>query len=41
MSNIITKGYAVKVPERDLGRVDGKVWYLPHPGVYHSKKHKL
>ncbi|CAI5649405.1 unnamed protein product [Oreochromis niloticus] len=41
MSNIITKGYAVKVPEKDLGRDDGKVWYLPHHGVYHPKKHKL
>ncbi|XP_025763461.1 uncharacterized protein LOC112847046 isoform X2 [Oreochromis niloticus] len=41
MSNIITKGYAVKVPEKDLGRDNGKVWYLPHHGVYHPKKHKL
>lgn len=41
MSNVITNGYAVKVPEQDLDRDDGKVWYLPHHGVYHPKKHKL
>lgn len=41
MSNIIEKGYAVKVPNKDLSRDDGKVWYLPHHGVYHPKKHKL
>ncbi|KAJ0005631.1 hypothetical protein NQD34_015525 [Periophthalmus magnuspinnatus] len=41
MSNIIEKGYAVKVPNQDLSRADGKVWYLPHHGVYHPKKHKL
>ncbi|KAK7882611.1 hypothetical protein WMY93_028785 [Mugilogobius chulae] len=41
MSNIIEKGYAVKVPDKDLSRDDGKVWYLPHHGVYHPKKHTL
>ena len=37
----IAKGYAVKVPEEELSRSDGKVWYLPHHGVYHSKKMKI
>lgn len=41
MSNIIDKGYAVRVPDEHLSRDDGKVWYLPHHGVYHPKKHKL
>lgn len=30
-----------KVPDEELGRNDGKVWYIPHHGVYHPKKHKL
>lgn len=41
MDSIIEKGYAVKVSTKDLNRDDGKVWYLPHHGVYHPKKHKL
>ncbi|KAK2907800.1 hypothetical protein Q8A73_008873 [Channa argus] len=41
MNDTITKKYAVKVPIEDLGRCDGKVWYIPHHGVYHPKKLKL
>lgn len=41
MNNIINKGYAVKVPNDDLNRSDGKVWFVPHHGVYHPKKRKL
>ena len=38
MSKIIEKGYAEPVPTEDVDRNDGKVWYLPHHGVYHAKK---
>ncbi|XP_068742033.1 uncharacterized protein [Montipora capricornis] len=38
MSEIIEKGYARKVSAEELPTVEGKVWYLPHHGVYHPKK---
>ena len=38
MSDLIKAGYAVKVPETQLKRQDGKVWYIPHHGVYHPQK---
>ena len=38
VANIIHKGYARKVPEGQLNRDDGRVWYLPHHGIYHPKK---
>ena len=38
IDDMITKGYAEVVPTRDLVRNDGKVWYIPHHGVYHPKK---
>lgn len=41
MNDVISKGYAVKVPNEDLNRSDGKVWFLPHHGVYHPKKRKI
>ncbi|XP_056022166.1 uncharacterized protein LOC125649571 [Ostrea edulis] len=41
MNKIISEGYAVKVPAEELGLDDGRVWYLPHHGVYHPKKRKL
>ena len=41
MSDMISKGYAVKVPEEQLSKQDGKVWYVPHHGVYHPQKKKL
>lgn len=41
MTDMITKGYAETVPEGQLMRKDGKVWYLPHHRVYHPKKGKL
>ncbi|XDV20313.1 hypothetical protein PO909_025662 [Leuciscus waleckii] len=37
----IVKDYAVKVPNDEISRSDGKVWYLPHHGVYHAKKLKI
>ncbi|KAL4005475.1 hypothetical protein ACER0C_005188 [Sarotherodon galilaeus] len=41
MKDLISKGYAAKVPDKDFERSDGKVWYIPHHGVYHPKKHKM
>jgi hypothetical protein len=38
MDKIISKGYAELVPECDLQRNDGRVWYIPHHGVYHPHK---
>ena len=38
VGDIVKKGYARRVPESELGRDDGKVWYLPHHGVYHPMK---
>ena len=31
----------MKVPDEDFSRNNGKVWYIPHHGVYHPKKHKI
>lgn len=41
MSDMISKGYAEKVPEGILERSDGRKWYLPHHGVLHPQKKKL
>lgn len=41
MKDMIKRGYAVKVPQNQLSREDGKVWYVPHHGVYHPQKKKL
>ena len=41
MSDMMAKGYAERVPLEDLGRSDGRVWYLPHHGVIHPQKKKL
>lgn len=38
MTGIIMKGFAEVVPKEELNRNDGRVWYIPHFGVYHSKK---
>ena len=38
LESVIQEGFAEKVPSEDLCRADGKVWYIPHHGVYHSKK---
>ena len=37
MKDIITKGYARKISE-DREPLEGKLWYIPHHGVYHAKK---
>ena len=38
MSSIIDKEYAEEVPATQLRRNEGKVWYIPHHGVYHPRK---
>ena len=38
MNSIIVKGFARKVPSDRLSAKTGKVWYIPHHGVYHAKK---
>lgn len=35
---MISKGYAEKVLSQQLDRGSGKVWYIPHHGVYHPKE---
>ncbi|XP_028405254.1 uncharacterized protein LOC114527759 [Dendronephthya gigantea] len=37
MEEVIAKGYAEKVPSPSSSE-NGKVWYIPHHGVYHPKK---
>nr|XP_034339443.1 uncharacterized protein LOC105341007 [Crassostrea gigas] len=41
MDKIISEGYAQQVPTENLQQNDGRVWYLPHHGVFHPKKNKL
>ncbi|KAK0135648.1 hypothetical protein N1851_028511 [Merluccius polli] len=41
MNNLIESGFAERVPDTDLERNDGKVWYIPHHGVYHPQKRKM
>ena len=38
MSDLLAKGYAEEVPEQELDRSDGAVWYLPHHPVVHPTK---
>jgi hypothetical protein len=38
MNDILQKGYARRVPDEYRIPEEGKVWYLPHHGVYHAKK---
>lgn len=41
INDLLTKGYAEKIPEQELDRDRGKVWYIPHHGVYHPTKKKI
>ena len=41
MSDILEKGHAERVPQEQLHGNDGKVWYIPHYGVYHKRKGKI
>ena len=38
LEKVIGDGFAEKVPLDVLERSDGKVWFIPHHGVYHHKK---
>jgi hypothetical protein len=37
MKDAIAQGHASKIPE-DNQNIPGKVWYIPHFGIYHPKK---
>ena len=41
LSDVIDQGYAEIVPAEELNQNDGRVWYIPHHGVYHPRKGKL
>lgn len=41
MHKVIDKNYAEMVPDKELERKNGQVWYIPHHGVYHPQKRKL
>ena len=38
METLEVKGYAEQIPDEELKRDDGKVWHIPHHGVYNPKK---
>ena len=38
MSNMISKGYAEKVPPEEIYTKEGNVWYIPHHGIYNPQK---
>ena len=38
LEEVISEGFAEKVPPDVLKRSDGIVWFIPHHGVYHHKK---
>ena len=38
LEELISAGYAEKVPKNVLVRSDGKVWFIPQHSVYHHKK---
>ena len=38
LEKVIGDGFTEKVPLDVLERSDGKVWFIPHHGVYHHKK---
>ena len=41
MNDLLRQGYAVPVPEQDIHRNDGRVWYLPHHPVINPNKEKI
>ncbi|KAK0132610.1 Zinc finger MYM-type protein 1 [Merluccius polli] len=38
MNDMVAKGYAEQVPSVELARSDGRLWDIPHHGVYHPQK---
>lgn len=41
MNDLVAKGYVGRLPESELERSVGKVWYITHHGVYHPAKGKI
>ena len=41
VEDLFVRGYSSQVPEEELLRSDGMVWYFPHHGVIHPRKDKL
>ena len=41
MNSLIEHKYAERVPADELQLDNGRVWYIPHHGVYHPKKLKI
>ena len=41
IDDLFVKGHASQMPDEDLARNDGQVWYLAHFGVVHPQKDKL
>ncbi|XP_030836004.1 uncharacterized protein LOC115921870 [Strongylocentrotus purpuratus] len=41
MDKVLNKQYAERVPEDEFLREDGKMWFIPHHGVYHPQKQKI
>lgn len=38
MRELILKGFAERVPEKEINVDSGQAWYIPHHGVYHPQK---
>ncbi|XP_043217631.1 uncharacterized protein LOC122379454 [Amphibalanus amphitrite] len=38
MENMLQENFAEEVSDESLNRTDGRVWYIPHHGVYHPHK---
>ena len=38
MSEVIENGYAERVPSEELSLDNGRIWYIPHHGVYRPKR---
>lgn len=41
MEDMLLKGHAEKIPASEIEGTLGRIWYIPHHGVYHPQKHKL
>lgn len=40
MNDVFGKNYAEIMPKDELDHESGKVWFIPHHGIYHPcKKH--
>ena len=38
MNKVLSNNFAEVVPEDEVTRADGRVWYIPHHGLYHPHK---